>query len=206
MLKVKRYTEQIRAWPNQGKYIMAQYDEDTVVVYQAYSPKIADFAIREQFFGGEFKYTRMSWIKPNFLWMMYRCGWGTKEGQEKTLAIHLYRTYFDSILANAHPSYCPEGMEHSEWKRRVEGTNVRLQWDPDHDPFGAKEQRKAIQLGLRNEFLKPFDGSGIKKIVDMTHFVAEQHHVLQTQGAKALVTPEERAYEVNDSVKSILDM
>jgi len=27
----------------------------------------------------------MSWIKPNFLWMMYRCGWGTKEGQQVTL-------------------------------------------------------------------------------------------------------------------------
>ena len=28
---------------------------------------------------------------------------------------------------------------------------VRLQWDPDHDPTGAPEKRRAIQLGLRNK-------------------------------------------------------
>lgn len=206
MLTTRKYIDQVKDWPAHGKHIMAQYDNDSIVVYQAYRPEIADFAIENQFFGGEFKYTRMSWIKPNFLWMMYRCGWGTKEGQEKTLAIYLERTYFDNILANAHPSYCPQGVDHSEWKRNVAESEVRLQWDPDHAPFGEKEQRKAIQLGLRNRFLQPFDGSGIKKIEDVTGFVAEQRHILETQGVDALITPEEKIYEVNDSIKSVLDM
>lgn len=32
-----------------------------------------------------------------------------------------------------------------------ESINVRLQWDPDHAPNYEKEQRRAIQLGLKGE-------------------------------------------------------
>src|SRR4051794_29690087 len=46
----------------------------------------------------------MSWVKPNFLWMMYRSGWGAKEGQEVTLALRLRRQFFDALLAQAVPS------------------------------------------------------------------------------------------------------
>lgn len=46
----------------------------------------------------------MSWIKPNFLWMMYRCGWGTKPDQKIVLAIRLRRTGFDELLAQTVPS------------------------------------------------------------------------------------------------------
>lgn len=65
------YIEQSRQWPDSGRHILAHYD-DTIIVYQAYRPAIGHFAAEHAFFGGEFKYTRMSWIKPNFLWMMYR--------------------------------------------------------------------------------------------------------------------------------------
>ena len=37
----------------------------------------------------------MSWIKPNFLWMMYRCGWAAKENQKSVLAISINKTDFD---------------------------------------------------------------------------------------------------------------
>ena len=65
-----------------GRHVLAQYDAETVVVYQAYRPSIGAFAATHGYFGGGFSPSRMSWIKPNFLWMMYRCGWATKEGQE----------------------------------------------------------------------------------------------------------------------------
>ena len=85
-LTVEPYLVQVAHWPARGKHILANFDEDSVVVYQAYSPAIADFVVREGYFGApEFSYSRMSWIKTNFLWMMYRSGWGTKEGQERTL-------------------------------------------------------------------------------------------------------------------------
>ena len=51
----------------------------------------------------------MSWVKPNYLWMMYRSVWGTKEGQEVTLAVRLRRDAFDEILREAvHSTFEPE--------------------------------------------------------------------------------------------------
>lgn len=85
------YQEQQAYWPQAGRHILAQYDEESVVVYQAYRPAIGHFAAQHSYFGGEFSLERMSWIKPNFLWMMYRSGWGTKPGQEVTLAVRLKR-------------------------------------------------------------------------------------------------------------------
>lgn len=79
-LVIEPYLEQVSRLPKSGLQIIAQFDEESVVVYQAYRPAIGNFAATHGYFGGEFKVDRMSWIKPNFLWMMYRSGWGTKEG------------------------------------------------------------------------------------------------------------------------------
>ena len=75
------YSKQTRKWPQSGRHILAQFDADSIIVYQAYRAAIARHAVEHQRFGGDFSYSRMSWIKPNFLWMMFRSGWATKEGQ-----------------------------------------------------------------------------------------------------------------------------
>ena len=51
--------------------------------------------------GPVYSFTRMTWVKTNFLWMMYRSGWGRKRNQERTLAIYLTREGFDTILRGA---------------------------------------------------------------------------------------------------------
>ena len=81
-LLTEPYLNQASKWPKTGRHILAQFDEHTVVVYQAYRPAIGHFAAEKGYFGGEFSLNRMSWIKPNFLWMMYRSAWGTSSGQE----------------------------------------------------------------------------------------------------------------------------
>jgi hypothetical protein len=95
----------------------------------------------------------MTWLKPNFLWMMYRSGWGTKKDQEITLAIRLKRSAFDQILAEAiHSTYIPELYEtQKDWSKAIQTSDVRLQWDPDHSPTGGKLMRRAIQLGLQGD-------------------------------------------------------
>src|SRR3954447_23879457 len=103
-LSIVPYLLQAAGWPVSGRHVLAQYDDQSVVVYQAYRPAIGVFAAQQGYFGGEFSLSRMSWIKPNFLWMMYRSGWGTKEGQEVTLAVSLKREAFDIILSQAVPS------------------------------------------------------------------------------------------------------
>ena len=76
---VESYQAQERRWPQAGRVILAQFDSETVQVYQAYRPGIARFAVEHGYFGGDFKLGRMTWIKPNFLWMMYRSSWGQTE-------------------------------------------------------------------------------------------------------------------------------
>ncbi len=204
-LFLKKYDEQARLWPKRGRHILAQYTEEYVVVYQAYRPEIVLSAAENQFLGGEFSFTRMSWIKPNFLWMMYRSGWGQKEGQEITLAIKLKKDYFEAILKNAvKSSFDSSRYETTEdWKMAVQSSDVRLQWDPDHDPHGIKQERRAIQLGLRGDALMPFKGEGIVKIEDISEFVAEQRKFVLDGKLGRVHMPCETVYTPVDKTSGI---
>jgi hypothetical protein len=200
MIVTERYTEQVKAWPPQGRHILAQFDDSTIVVYQAYCSAIGRYAVEHGRFGGDFSFSRMSWVKPNFLWMMYRSGWGTKENQECTLALRIRRTFFDSILASAVPSTWDREMFESEdqWMDAVSRSSVRLQWDPDHHPSGAKLERRAIQLGLRGEVLAAFGQRELVEVLDLSDFVAEQRPRLSSAGLAELIMPRERVYRPSD--------
>ncbi len=199
-LKTKLYKEQLKEWPQDGRHIMAQYDEDKVIVYQSYRPEIGHFAVKHQFFGGAFSLSRMTWIKPNFLWMMYRNGWGTKEGQEVVLAIHLKRHVFERYLDEAVYSSYQAAIygDREEWQNAVKNSNIRLQWDPDHDPYGAKLERRAIQLGIRNKDIETYAKDDILEIEDISQFVKEQYQHVMNKRLENLVVPEERPYIPQD--------
>jgi hypothetical protein len=195
-LHLEPYPVQHARWPARGQHVLAQFDDETVVVYQAYRPSIGRFAATHGWFGGEFSLGRMSWIKPNFLWMMYRCGWATKEGQEVVLAVWLRRAAFDEILDQAvASSFGASGLADSRaWADAVKRSDVRLQWDPDHDPHGKPVERRAVQLGLRGGVLAKYAREWIVKLEDVTPLVAEQREVLRTRGVDALVLPREDVY------------
>jgi hypothetical protein len=195
---IKNYREQNAGWPQEGKHILAQYDGETIHVYQAYRPAIARHAVKHQQFGGDFSFNRMSWIKPNFLWMMYRSGWAEKEGQEHILAIRLKRSFFDEILRAAVPSSfdAERHASQEEWREAVASSDVRLQWDPDHDPLGRPVERRAIQLGLRGNMLRRFGTEELVSIEDITPFVHEQRLQLEA-GMDKLQTPLELVYPVS---------
>lgn len=200
-LQTEPYLNQKIHWPKRGRVILAQYDPSSVVVYQAYRSSIGHFAVQKGYFGGSFKLSRMTWIKPNFLWMMYRSSWGTKEGQEVTLAIRIQRSAFDSILAQAvYSKYIREMYENRQtWKRAIKASDVRLQWDPDYSPAGNKLERRAIQLGLRNEVTLKYSQEWIISIEDISEFVAQQRQHVIEENYDKLLTPSEYAYEVSDS-------
>ena len=199
-LELKKYNEQIINWPKSGYHIMAQYNDEKIIVYQSYKKEIGNFAVKNQFFGGEFSLERMTWIKPNFLWMMYRNGWGTKEGQEVVLAIHLKRNAFEKYLKNAVYSSFIQSNDVSleEWQNQVKLSNVRLQWDPDHDPYGVKLERRAIQIGLRNEFSKSFAKEDILLIEDLSDFVSQQYNEVKNGRLENLIIPLEKPLVFED--------
>lgn len=189
------YLDQQAHWPTNGRHILAQYDDTSIVVYQAYRPAIGQFAAAHGYFGGTFSFNRMSWIKPNFLWMQYRSDWGRRDNQEVTLAIRIQRSAFDELLRLAVPStYQAERYPNKDaWLQAGEEALVRLQWDPDHDPSGTPLPRRAIQLGLRGEALARYARSWIIDIEDISTFVAEQREHARGNYAHLLV-PQERVY------------
>ena len=192
------YSEQISQLPKVGRHITAQFDEEGVIVYQAYRQAIGEFAATQGYFGGEFSLSRMSWIKPNFTWMMYRSGWGQKVGQEVVLAVKIRRSIFDLILADAVCSSYNHDLYPTErdWKRAVVNSDVRIQWDPDHGPRGGKLDRRAIQLGLRGKMLANYAKESIIWIEDISEFVHEQHQNLSD--LTTLMVPSEAIYPVTD--------
>jgi hypothetical protein len=189
------YEKVARGWPDSGRHILAHYDDVGVVVYQAYRSSIADFAVANQRFGGDFSLSRMSWIKPSFLWMMYRSGWATKENQERILAIRVKSSFFESLLelavtstfdAERYPSY-------DDWQRAVASSEVRLQWDPDHDLNGHPLARRTLQLGLRGSTLEQYADAAIISIEDITPF-AKDAHTLLDKHLRELYVPDETVY------------
>ena len=60
------------------RQIRADCNRDSIVVYQAYGEKIAQAALKAGKFVPPFSLNRMTWIKPSFLWLMERSGWGRK--------------------------------------------------------------------------------------------------------------------------------
>jgi len=188
--------------PQRGRHVIARFDAETVVVYQAYRPEIGRFAAQNGRFGGAFSLSRMSWIKPNFLWMMYRSGWGTKEGQEVTLAITLRRPFFDGLLAAAVPSSFDRASFTSReaWSAAVKASEVRLQWDPDHDPSGAPLARRALQLGLRGAALARYAAEPIVAIDDVSDTVARLRASVPAFRDGAFETAEEEVYPVEAGV------
>lgn len=201
-IKTESYPEAQKALPVVGQYIIGHQTDDEIVVYQAYKPSIADYAVRHQQFGGrEYGYGRMSWIKPNFLWMMYRCGWAGKENQERVLALWIKKPVLQDILAEAvlssfDPACYPD---RESWKRELEQKEVRLQWDPDHDPYGAKLTRRAIQLGLSGRVLERFGKEQLLEIEDITDFVLEQKRHVDARRLDLLHIPVERVWEMSNT-------
>lgn len=142
--------------PQRG--IRALYTASTVTIYQAYSPAVGLPAVREGRFPVTWKRDRMTWIKPSFLWMMYRCGWGRKEGQETVLAVEISREGFVWALRNACLSHYVRGLhaDQTDWKRQLRQAPTRVQWDPERDLQLQPLPYRSLQLGLSGEAVQRY--------------------------------------------------
>lgn len=179
--------------------IRAVYDDTTITVYQAYNKHIARIAVRNQTFAPPFKMDRMTWIKPSFLWMMYRSGWATKQNQEHVLAIRITREGFDWMVENACLSHYVADIHESleAWQKELASSPVRVQWDPEKNIHLEKLDYRSIQLGLSGPAVKKYVEEWIVGIEDITARCHAIHALVQAkdlEGAKAML-PEERIYQ-----------
>lgn len=138
----------------------------------------------------------MTWIKTNFMWMMYRSNWAQSKGQEYILGIWVTRDGFHELLSLAQPSVVRGS------KASPDGQKVVVQWDPDHSPKGGKLERRAIQIGIKNVKDWSF-GKIIRGIVNMTPFVQEQfkNNVEHSETFEDLLSPKERVYIIPNDVE-----
>ena len=180
--------------------IYAVFDDKTIRVYQAYNNEIADEALKLGRFGSKFSLTRMTWIKSSFLWMMYRSGWASKQGQERILAIDLKRGGFDEIVRNAVLSSFREvsDLSKEEWKEKLENSEVRCQWDPDRDIYGNPIGRRAIQLGIKGETVRKYINEWTVNITDITDKVIEMRNSIQNGTFLESILPQERKYRLQN--------
>ncbi|MFE7766795.1 DUF4291 domain-containing protein [Streptomyces sp. NPDC057438] len=184
--------------------IRARHTADTVTVYQAYRPEIGGPAARDGRFPAAWKRDRMTWIKPSFLWMMYRCGWGTKEGQETVLAVEMTREGFEWALRRACLSHFVPGLhgDQAEWKRRLRRSSARVQWDPERNLRLGPLPHRSLQLGLVGEAAARYADEWIVGIEDVTPLAREVHaHVRASELDRATaLLPYEPPYPVAEDV------
>jgi hypothetical protein len=134
--------------------------------------------------------------------MMYRSGWARKENQERVVALWLDKTAFEEILSQAVFSTFTAGTYESAeaWKQELATKNVRLQWDPDHSPYGGKLTRRALQLGLKGTTLEQFGKHQVTRIEDVTDFVQQQKTYVDNRQLEQLYVPQERVYTVGNAM------
>ena len=165
--------------------IRARFDDRCIVVYQAFNDAIADAALEAQRFVSPFSFSRMTWVKPSFLWMMERCGYATKPNQERVLAVHVLRPHFDAAVAAAVSSSVT-----------TEDAVIRVQWDPERNLRGEKLAYRSLQLGLSRGVSRAYARQWIDAIEDVTP-LAKKLAALRRAGefaqAEALL-PKERPY------------
>ncbi len=191
---------------NYIKEVFAKYDKTTIRVYQAYCQEIAEEAVKLQHFGEHYNFHRMTWVKPSFLWMMYRSNWGTKKNQEFVLALDIDQKSFMQLLRQAVLT-SPETSSGMDWEKAFSETAVYCQWDTDRGINGNPLQRAAIQIGLKEHILQDFFANAICRIEDMTPQIRKWNMLRKRNQLKMKDLPAEKLFPVNDRIiRKNLDM
>ena len=193
------------------RQIRAVYDDKTIRVYQAYSDAIADSALEHGTFKSPpFKMERMTWIKPSFLWMMYRSGWGKKDsGQNRILAIDISREGFEWALENSLLSHEAKNYkDKEEWLKIKKSTPVRIQWDPERDLHLQPLEHRAIQVGLTNEAVPLYVNEWIQNITEVTSLAEKVHSLVQSNNLEEAQSqlPAEAEYPLNKGLTTKINV
>lgn len=185
------------------RQILAAFDNEGIFVYQAFKSSIVEEAIQKGTFGKGFNLERMTWIKPSFGWMLYRSGYASKHRQERILKIKLSHEGFEKILSQGIPTSFDDNIFTSkqEWKRSLDRSEVRYQWDPDRDLSLRPLERRALQLGIRGTMVQNYVNSWILDLEDVTHLAHSIRVAVENKQKDMPNVPEEVLYEVSPEIQ-----
>ncbi len=185
--------------------IRADYNRDAIIVYQAYSEKIGKAAIKNNKFESPFSFKRMTWIKPSYLWLMERSGWGTKSNQTVILGIKIKRSAWETALGMGILTH-PDKEIYSNgatWNNQFKAAKVHVQWDPERNIRGSKLQERSIQVGISRFLIEEYNTEWIEEIVDLTPLtkkINQLRKVGKHKEAKRLL-PYERVYPLSEEIE-----
>ncbi|KAF2500176.1 ATP-dependent RNA helicase DHX8 [Lophium mytilinum] len=208
--------------PTPHRQIRATYDTTAITVYQAYSSSIASAAVKYQKLSAspDFSFTRMTWIKPSWSWMMYRSGYSYKDArQTNILALKMRHEDFEALLKTAVLAHGPaptkgqEGDEEDKLEKRKRSERVVVQWDPERSFRIGKLEHRSIQIGIPRALVERWVEEGIVGIEDVTEraralkkVVEEEKDVTNEELLERGLIPDERVYEVPERLRKILGM
>ena len=191
-----------------ARQIRALYTAQTITVYQAYSPEIAIPAVSAGRFVAPFKRERMTWIKPSFLWMMYRSGWAGKPGQEHVLAIEISRTGFEWALAHSCLSHFDRDhhADTAGWARQLKTSPVRIQWDPERSVHMQPLPYRSLQIGLSGEAVDRYVDEWTVGITDVTATAHEIRRLVRYGDSEAATSlmPTEQPYPTPTAIEAAI--
>ena len=190
------------------RQIIATFDDEGIIVYQAFKPSIANEALRNRAFGKGFKLNRMTWIKPSFGWILYRSKYASKHRQESILKIKITHEGFQTIIAKGVPTSFEPSLFNSEedWRRELQRSEVRYQWDPDRDLRLRRLNSRALQLGIRGSMIRNYANKWILEIEDVTELAHNIKTAIEQDHKKLPTVPSERVYEVSIDIQRNLRM
>ncbi|KAJ2901543.1 hypothetical protein MKZ38_001676 [Zalerion maritima] len=164
-----------------------QPSPDTIVVYQAYCSSIASAAVAQQKLSAspDFRHTRMTWVKPSWAWMLYRCGYSYKDKrQECVLALTMRKADFIGLLERGALSTHEHGQgsgqrdKQCSGQERVKAEEVRIQWDPERSHRLEKLGHRSIQIGIPGALSEKWTADWIVRIEDVTERARKLKKVL----------------------------
>jgi hypothetical protein len=190
--------------------IRADYDQSTIVVYQAYRPEIALPALKAGKFVAPFSLNRMTWIKPSFLWLMERSNWGNKSDQEYILGVRISRAGWEDALSKAVLTSPRKSVyrDPDEWRHQIDEALVLVQWDPERSLRGARLDYYSIQVGLSRQIIRKYVDEWTIQIRDYTPTVRKMYALLhsgEVEKAKRHL-PKERIYPVDEKIGKRIGM
>jgi hypothetical protein len=141
--------------------------------------------------------------------MMYRCGWGSKPGQERVLAVEITRSGFEWALEHACLSHY-DAAHHDDrriWTRRLKTSPVRMQWDPERSLRLQPLPHRSLQFGLSGQAVARYVDEWTISITDVTPTAATIHDLLRQGNDQAAtdLRPIERVYPVPAHLATIID-
>ena len=128
--------------------------------------------------------------------MMYRCGWGSKEGQETVFAVAITRDGFERALrlsVEPRPGSPPRSRHLTATAEA--GSHARAV-GPGAGPAPAPHAYRSLQLGLSREAVRRYADELDISLHDVTPLARKIHSGDMDSAARLL--PQEHPYPVED--------